>query len=150
MSHTGLELSSKQSSNGGVSRKNEGAKTVHFSEEVGGLADTQSNRESEKRANSTGTAQQMEDHQIKINVQSDENRLNLTYRLTITFKLIFVNNVISTSSKGVAVLGHYSPKLLRDEEEVDVRLDESSASPRYSWLFPDKVNCCFLFISRMI
>ena len=147
MSHTGLELSSKQSSNGGVSRKNGEAKTVRFSEEVGGLADTQSNRESEKRANSTRTAQ-VEDHQIEINGQSDEHRLNHTYRLTIKFKLIFVNNVLSTNSKGVAVLGHYSPKLLRDEEEVDVKLDESSASPRYSWLFPDKVNCCFLFFNQ--
>ena len=39
------------------------------------------------------------------------------------------------------VLGHYSPKALREVEEVDVTLDLCSAPTRYSWLFPQKVNC---------
>ncbi|CAI8037305.1 hypothetical protein GBAR_LOCUS20848, partial [Geodia barretti] len=38
---------------------------------------------------------------------------------------------------GANVGQHYSPKFLREDEEVDVTLDESSSPPRYSWLFTD-------------
>ena len=38
------------------------------------------------------------------------------------------------------VLGRYSPKSLREEEEVDIHLESDSIPPpRYSWLFREKV-----------
>ena len=45
-------------------------------------------------------------------------------------------------SSGVqrVVLGHYSPTLLREHEEIDVTVDTNASPPRYSWLFSDKVS----------
>ena len=38
-----------------------------------------------------------------------------------------------------AVLGPYSPRSLREVEEVDLELDSTNTPPRYSWLFPESV-----------
>ena len=45
---------------------------------------------------------------------------------------------------------HYSPKFLREDEEVDVTLDESSSLPRYSWLFSDTVRLEIRTVGFMI